>query len=171
MPVIVRLPQTLTAFACPVDESGRVLLLLHERLGVRRWELPGGHVEIGESIEQAAERETVEEAGVGVRCGGVIAEGVHHWRGRTVAMVFLRASPTSHDVPTTPAEPAIHSVGWFDLHDLDLAAVSPLAAPVVARLRDEPAETRLRFEATHHRTPAGWEPVVTRRWTSAVCQA
>lgn len=40
------------------DESGRVLLGLH-RSGV--WELPGGQVEPGESVEEAAVRELAEE--------------------------------------------------------------------------------------------------------------
>lgn len=178
MSVTVRIPQTLTAFACAVDPAGRILLILHERLGVRRWELPGGHVEVGESVFRAAARETAEESGVSVRCGNLVAEGLHRWRGRTVAMVFLQAAPiidgcaASGPCGVAPqTEPAIRDVGWFDLAGIDLKTVSPMAAPVLDHLRRWERFTTLRFEATHHETEAGREPVLTRSWRSAVCKS
>lgn len=47
--------------------DGRVLLGLraaHKRLAPQRWDLPGGHVEPGESPEQALWRELAEETGI-----------------------------------------------------------------------------------------------------------
>ena len=55
-PSDLHLPQRLTAFTCTVDDAGRVLMVRHERLGVVRWELPGGHVELGETAPAAAAR-------------------------------------------------------------------------------------------------------------------
>jgi 8-oxo-dGTP pyrophosphatase MutT (NUDIX family) len=46
--------------------------LVKENYDRRRWSLPGGQVESGESDEYAARRETTEETGVVVRIGHLI---------------------------------------------------------------------------------------------------
>jgi 8-oxo-dGTP diphosphatase len=48
-------------------DGGRVLAA--KRADVRRWELPGGKVESGETPEQALRRECVEELGVDIEVG------------------------------------------------------------------------------------------------------
>jgi 8-oxo-dGTP diphosphatase len=52
--------------------DGRDRLLLVRRRDSGAWELPGGRVEVGESVLDAAVRETVEESGVLVRITGVV---------------------------------------------------------------------------------------------------
>ena len=51
------------AFGLIFDRRGQVLLAEHPERG---WEIPGGHVEEGESALEAAKRECLEEAGVEV---------------------------------------------------------------------------------------------------------
>ncbi|HEV7669026.1 MAG TPA: NUDIX hydrolase [Thermoanaerobaculia bacterium] len=59
-----------------VVEAGQILLI-STRSG-RRWQLPKGHIEIGETPEQAAVREIREETGV---TGRIVAPlpGVEYW--------------------------------------------------------------------------------------------
>ncbi|MDR0928817.1 MAG: NUDIX domain-containing protein [Oscillospiraceae bacterium] len=52
------------------DGAGRVLLVRHLYRG---WEMPGGQVENGESIESAALREIFEESGIAAKAVRVIA--------------------------------------------------------------------------------------------------
>lgn len=57
-----------------VVERGHVLLHLHRRTGL--WLPPGGHIEPGELPDEAALRETMEEAGLAVRLVG--RPGIDH---------------------------------------------------------------------------------------------
>jgi ADP-ribose pyrophosphatase YjhB (NUDIX family) len=61
-----------TAFT--VTRNGSMWLMArHARLGMTRWELPGGHMEPGETLEQTAGRETSGETDVEVQVGGLLA--------------------------------------------------------------------------------------------------
>jgi 8-oxo-dGTP diphosphatase len=98
-----------------VDKDGRVLLVKHN-YGEHNWEIPGGGAEPGESIEETAHREALEEVGVRLgleRLTGVYWEpdredgkAIHHF-------VFLarldRASPTPRVVDVAE----ITDCAWF----------------------------------------------------------
>jgi ADP-ribose pyrophosphatase YjhB (NUDIX family) len=76
------------AAAIPRDAEGRIWLLrrtLHE--GAGRWTFPGGYVELGETVEAAAHRETREEMEIDIELGGLV--GVYsRATERTVLVVF-----------------------------------------------------------------------------------
>ena len=75
----------IVAAVLPVN-AGRVLLLrraIEPRAGT--WVFPGGFVEWGETMEEAATREALEEVGVAVEVGAVL--GVYSRRGPGVVVV------------------------------------------------------------------------------------
>jgi 8-oxo-dGTP diphosphatase len=56
-----------------VLDGGRILLVRRGYPpGRGRWSIPGGHVEVGETLYEAAVRETLEETGVEARPLGVV---------------------------------------------------------------------------------------------------
>ena len=64
-----------TAYAVAFD-GDRFLMVWHpRRMG---WEMPGGHVEDGETIEEAVEREFLEEAGFEIEILGTRDIGYCH---------------------------------------------------------------------------------------------
>jgi 8-oxo-dGTP diphosphatase len=62
----------LAAYAVIRDDADRILLALWNEGEERRWTLPGGGVELAESVEQGAVREVLEETGYDVRLDGLL---------------------------------------------------------------------------------------------------
>jgi 8-oxo-dGTP diphosphatase len=56
-------------FAAVRDGAGRLLLV--RRIDDGNWELPGGHIEVGESAVEALAREVAEESGITVEVTGI----------------------------------------------------------------------------------------------------
>jgi 8-oxo-dGTP diphosphatase len=127
-----------------VDDRGHVLLVKHS-YGERNWELPGGRGETGESAEETARREALEEVGVGLedmRLAGVYwepAADMHHFVFRA------RAAGT----PRVADEAEITDVGWF----------SPEAFP-----RPMSDFTARRVEHALAETPAAVHTIGPRVW-------
>nr|WP_242001866.1 NUDIX hydrolase [Kribbella steppae] len=138
-------------------------MVRHERLGVVRWELPGGHVEPGETPAEAATRETFEETGLQVDVTHLVAECRHHWRHRAVGILYFLATPAADHRPRL-VEPGIQAIDWLDPNELDPDDTSALALPVVRHLATSRPAHPLLFEATHLQTQSGWEPRLTRSW-------
>jgi len=62
----------LAAYALIRDDAGRILLALWNEGEQRRWTLPGGGVELAETVEEGAVREVREETGYDVRLDGLL---------------------------------------------------------------------------------------------------
>lgn len=74
------------AYVFVVDpENGKILVVEQTAGG---WSLPGGVVEAGETLAEAAAREAEEEAGFKVRVGSLLAVTERLWRTHDIFHVF-----------------------------------------------------------------------------------
>lgn len=80
-------PTDLTVSAV-VDLDGRFLVVEEQVMGQKVLCQPGGHIEAGESPEEAVVRETLEESGCVVECGELI--GIYLWIHPQSRQQFLR---------------------------------------------------------------------------------
>jgi ADP-ribose pyrophosphatase YjhB (NUDIX family) len=78
------------ACAIPVDAEGRAILLRRGfDPGRGLWTFPGGFVDLGESVEDAARREADEELGLAIELGALV--GVYSRADERVVLIVYRA--------------------------------------------------------------------------------
>ena len=117
------------AVGAVVFSDDRVLLVLRGRAPAKgQWAIPGGNVKLGESLQQAAEREILEETGIIIEAGQPIYTFDAIVRDADGAICFhyvivdLAAGYVS-GVPQ-PGDDA-REVRWVAAHELAALAVSP----------------------------------------------
>lgn len=88
----------------------------------QEWDLPGGKLEIGESLSQCLAREFAEELGIQVTWGPVI-DVVHHHMHQNIIVVIVACESVSADALHISDE---HTAAqWFDLAALDSLNIVP----------------------------------------------
>ena len=89
-----------------VDYEARPIVLIERKNPPYGWALPGGFVDVGESLEQAAVREAAEEISLDVRIRGLLgcySEPSRDPRGHVVSAVCIaeaRGTPEAADDAT-----------------------------------------------------------------------
>lgn len=93
-----------------IVDGGKVLMIRRrEREGKLLWAFPGGGIEVGESPEQAAVRETAEEVELEVKAVRVLGDRVHPNTGRH--MTYVACEPISGTAAIGDAD-EIAEVAW-----------------------------------------------------------
>jgi 8-oxo-dGTP diphosphatase len=75
-----------------IDRPGRPIVLIERRYPPYGWALPGGFVEVGERLEQAAMREAQEETSLDIELVGLLgcySDPSRDKRGHTVSVVYV----------------------------------------------------------------------------------
>jgi 8-oxo-dGTP diphosphatase len=74
------------------DRPGRPIVLVKRRFPPLGHALPGGFVDVGETVEESARREAREETGLDIKLGrllGVYSDPARDPRGHTVSLVYV----------------------------------------------------------------------------------
>ena len=77
------------------DRPGRPIVLIERRYPPAGHAIPGGFVNVGETVEEAARREAREETGLEVTLGellGVYSDPRRDSRGHTVSLVYIASA-------------------------------------------------------------------------------
>lgn len=129
------------AAAIPVDDQGRVVLLRRGfDPGGGLWTFPGGFVDIGESVPEAAQRETDEELAMAIELGPLV--GVYSRSDDRVVLIVYRARALG-EPSTSPEAVEVRSFAPADIPWGELAFWSTERA-----LRDAFPETRAAARAS-----------------------
>lgn len=130
--------------AHPVVGVGAVVVRGNKALIIKRgheprkgeWSLPGGIVELGESLVDAVKREVREETGLDVDAGPIVEtfDRVHHdeagrIRYHFVIVDYLCAAPSGEAVAGSDAD----DVAWVTADELSIYGVNAHAAAVIRR--------------------------------------
>ncbi len=102
------------------SERGVVLIRRGSEPFEGRWALPGGFVEVGETVEEAAAREAAEETGLTVevaRLVGVYSDPDRDPRGHNVSVAFLVRVLSGDLIAATDAS----EVSALDPQEVELA--------------------------------------------------
>ena len=125
-------PTDLTV-AAVVEHDGKYLLVEEHAMGRCVFTQPGGHIETGETPEQAVIRETLEETGCTVECQDLI--GVYLWIHPQTRQQFLRIIYAAKYLACDQSRQLDDNIvarRWFTRADLEQRR-SSLRTPVVLR--------------------------------------
>ncbi|GAB3741849.1 (deoxy)nucleoside triphosphate pyrophosphohydrolase [Spirosoma lituiforme] len=99
-----------------VWKDGQVLLARRGRQKhlAGKWEFPGGKVEMGESAENALERELSEELGIRTRTGNYFDTNIHHYSTVSIKLLAYNSIYISGEITLTDHD----QVEWVKINDL-----------------------------------------------------
>ena len=126
-----------------IERDGQYLMVEEVASGAVVLNQPGGHLESGESPEQAVVREVLEETGCNVECGELI--GIYLWIHPQTRQQYLRIAYVAallHEDPSRPLDDVIIARHWLSRADIEYRRRS-LRSPLVQRcIRDFEAGRR-----------------------------
>ncbi len=106
-------------FVIVVVRLGRRFLLVHEKKHGQLWFLPAGRVEPGETYQEAAKREVLEEAGIQITLEGLLRVEHTPFEDGNARVRFILVARPDNDMPIK-SDPDEESLGaaWVTLDEL-----------------------------------------------------
>ncbi|WP_217595541.1 NUDIX hydrolase [Cohnella sp. GbtcB17] len=130
-----------SAAAIVINDKNELLLINGPRRG---WEMPGGQVEIGEPLSQAAIRETKEESGIDIEI--IRFCGIFQNVGNSICNTLFLARPIGGELIRTeesldsgffPIEQALEMVKWKNFRERIELCLDAESQPFCVEFADE----------------------------------
>lgn len=123
--------------ATVIEDNGRFLLVEERSDGALVFNQPAGHLERGETLEEAARRETLEETGWSVELLGVVGIGLYTApsNGQTYHRTTFFGKPLQCD-HARPLDDGIVRAVWLSVEEIQALSArmrSPLVTQVIAQ--------------------------------------
>lgn len=114
---------------------GEVLLVRHQKDAESYWLLPGGGVEVGETLKQALEREWLEEVGLSIQAGRLVLvhdsiPSDHH---RHIVNLCFLVEARGAGAPRVSADERLKEARFFELPELRRLRLLPGISDDLAR--------------------------------------
>lgn len=122
---------------CIITDSQEKVLLLHRNDGVyMHWEVPGGKIESGESLEETALREIKEELGVKVEIIKKLGQAAFHQADQDINYTWYKAEIVSGE-PKIMEPDKFDDLRYISLNDMRSVQLSTGAWNFLGMLHDE----------------------------------
>lgn len=120
--------------AAIITSEGRVLMVRRRvKEGELSWQFPAGAIEAGESPEEAAVRETLEETGLKVEADSLIGQRIHPKTGREMSYTACEVIDGEAHVADTDE---LDAVAWVALGEIPEYVPYPLYEKVQEYLNE-----------------------------------